>query len=127
MNKIHLTPEQLAVCSRFRDTYAVRPTFKQYEAAQREMPIYNNRPKKINNTRPGFEKSEVRLTENFDALKDLPPGLAVCSLYDSGGNHSVQNAGIVLLRMIWNNWERRYDLETYFDKKGIQITQAEDK
>lgn len=109
MNKIHLSAEQRALAVEFCHAYNIRPTFREYNIYTRRMkqlPPKGKAPrsKDIPHTTRGFEPADVKLDPEFNALVDLPEGWAVTSCYDSGGNHGVENAGLAVLRSIWNAW-----------------------
>lgn len=111
MNKIHLTPEQRTAILAAINRYSERPTFKQYETEQAVLLLVRIDPKPklkgINNTRPGYHANEIKLDAQFDALKDLPRGWATFSVYDSGGNHRIENAAVNVWRSVWNSWYSR--------------------
>lgn len=126
MNKIHLSPAQraaiLAAIARFQD----RPSVAEYEEVQKELvaiPVAAKpKAKKIPNTRPGYEASDVKLTDTFDALVDLPAGWAVYSRYDSGGNHGITNAAVHVWTHVWNGWHGGacYSLDAAAKRPGGQ-------
>lgn len=109
MNKDHLTIEQRkaiqAAMARYPDR---RPSAKEYETEQAVLRLvrveYKPQRKTIKNTRPGFAPSEVVLLSEFNALNDMPAGWSVYSMYDSGGNHKMENAAVNVWRRIWNAW-----------------------
>jgi hypothetical protein len=107
MRKFHFSPEQIELAKefiRFRD----RPDSEEYQefvARMKQIPVNPKpKPKEIKHTRPGFETTKVKLEDEFDAIVDLPCGWAVVSCYDSGGNHAIENAGLAILRSLWNSW-----------------------
>ena len=108
MNKIHLSADQKALCKLFSE-HKKRPTPKEYNDFQKRMFLLDRsrtKPKRkdIPNTMPGYEAGEIKLTDSFDALKDLPEGWGVYSMHDSGNNHKVLSAGEMVLTSLWNNW-----------------------
>jgi hypothetical protein len=60
--------------------------------------------KSVGSCEPGFEAQHVKPHVDFDARRDLPPGWAIGSVYDSGGNHSIRNAAQSLHTELWNFW-----------------------
>ncbi len=109
MNKVNMSEEQRALVVLFRDSFTERPSPEEYDKFQQRMkklgPDKKPKQKEIPHTLPGYESNELKLTDDFDALQDLPVGWAVTSLYDSGGNHRIELAGCTVLRRMWNNWE----------------------
>jgi hypothetical protein len=58
----------------------------------------------VGNCDPGFEARHVKPHTDFNARRDLPPGWAIVSMYDSGGNHSIRNAAQAMHTELWNFW-----------------------
>ena len=110
MNKIHLSEEQRQLCIEFA-TQSNRPTPKEYDKWIRRMEkLTHGRPPKhrrIPHVIKGFDRGDVKLEPDFDALVDLPEGWAVFSHYDSGGNHGIESAGLTVMRNIYNSWAGR--------------------
>ena len=108
MNKIHLSKIQKELVKRFINSFTDRPTSKEYDKFLKESkkisPKVKPKVKNIPNSRRGFEPQEIKLEDNFEALRDLPEGWAVVSMHDSGGNHSIHSASSHLITQIWNNW-----------------------
>ena len=62
-------------------------------------------------------------------IREFPKGYGLYSIYDSGGNHALSNAGIVAWRTIWNLWwhgrKPSYLFERLIDSVGpINISQS---
>lgn len=75
---------------------------KEYEEVIREVrliPIKS--PKSFPGTRKGSSKNELKLSEGFKP-HFIPLGWALVPMYDSGGNHLIENAGVALIREAWN-------------------------
>jgi hypothetical protein len=111
MKTHHLSKPQIAALSSLLAKYGdTRPTSKEYAKEENLLrsAIKTNRPKarKIPETWPGFESSEVKLKPEFDAVKCLPEGWCVFSRFDSGGNHGIENAAVNVWRDMWNGWHR---------------------
>jgi hypothetical protein len=87
-----------------------RPTFRQYEAGEKTLSkktrIKSLKGLRINNCSPGFHNHEVKPNNTFNALKDLPEGLALFDMADSGPNHAVLNADRCIWTWLWNFWPR---------------------
>ena len=83
-----------------------RPSFEEYEAGEKTLSkkgrIRTLKGLKITNWRKGFGSSEIVPNPNFDAKKDLPEGLALFSMGDSGSNHVILNADRCIWTQIWN-------------------------
>jgi hypothetical protein len=100
--KLNPTKEQLDYVLAVTQGKKMSPAeYARAQKAVETLPI-PKKPKTINNTLPGYMKNEVKLTNDFNASADLPKGWAAVSMYDSGGNHKILNAGSSLLRQIWN-------------------------
>lgn len=108
MNKIHLSPEQRAALVATLARYTSRPTSAQYDREHRNLRRIHvtgkRQASKPANTVRGYEAGDVKLLPGFDATRDLAPGWAVVSRYDSGGNHSITNAAEHVWRSLWNAW-----------------------
>jgi hypothetical protein len=110
MNKIHLSPDQKALCKEFLEFQKIKKAeIKEYELFQKRMRDLDKARKKpkmgsIPNTKLGFESNQIKLDNSFDALKDLPEGFGVYPMCDSGGNHKILSAGMIILTNLWNNW-----------------------
>lgn len=124
--RIHLNPAQRAAILALIARYPVRPTPEEYareECALRAIPTAPKPKRKaIPNTAPGFEPGDVKLAETFDARRDLPPGWAMFSRYDSGGNHGLENAAVTVWRNVWNGWRdgAPYDITAKAALPGAQ-------
>lgn len=104
MNKLHLTEAQLALLAEFQTGILTRSQ-AEYETFQKRMLAVSPQIKRgsmYTNLIPGYEAGEVRPANNFDALRDLPAGVGVFSMWDGGGNHKVGSAGEIALRGSWN-------------------------
>lgn len=108
MTKFHINDAQREFIEAWIRDNRARPKFGAYnkaETAIRKIPVpCKPRPGDIGHVGQGYKKSEVKLLPGFDALVDLPAGWAVASMYDSGGNHAVVNAGASMLTNLWNCW-----------------------
>ncbi len=107
MNKIHLSPKQKVALNQYKTLFKNRPSGEQYQTFHKFLKLVKTvqKPlrKDIPNTILGSEGC-IKLKKNFDALKDLPPGWAVVSVHDSGGNHTIYNAAETKWMEIYNNW-----------------------
>ena len=101
---INLSSDQKKILLEF--IQGSRPSSKQYSEFQKRIKLASltkkPKPNSIPNTVLGFGSGNVKLLEGFDAKTDLPEGLAVSSLYDSGGNFGIELAGLMVLRHAWN-------------------------
>lgn len=104
MIKNNPTPEQQTAIDHYKQLPKLSP--KDYDIAQKTIQKLPTNPKpilkSIKNTSPGYHKNEVKLQPAFNALLDLPIGWSAVSMYDSGGNHKILNAGSHMLRMLYN-------------------------
>lgn len=107
--EVHLSAGQRRILLEFMTSHTDRPSFETYEKFQKRMksvdPKVKPKRKEIPNTRLGFESSDVKLNDGFDARQDLPEGWGVFSRYDSGANFGIMSAGQLVLTNLWNYWD----------------------
>jgi len=112
---LHLTPAQTAALEALLQRFETRwPEPQEYEKALdmlREIdgvkvPKFRAHTTPFKETMPGYERGEVKPSLLFDGTKHLPPGLGLYSMYDSGGNHRVNNAAAIAWTLMWNFWMR---------------------
>jgi hypothetical protein len=87
-----------------------RPTFKEYEAAEKELLNLPTDPKPKLKSIPhaypsGYEDGKaIHIRPEFDAQRDLPKGWGLYYMADSGPSYHVLNAAGILWTHIWNCW-----------------------
>jgi hypothetical protein len=107
---VHLTPEQTEAIDKAVESFkGVRPTEHEYDKVWRLLKAIPVDPKpfykKIPNTKPNpYDKGEVKPLPEFNADRDLPKGWALCNMHDSGFNHGIMNAALLVWTNIWNYW-----------------------
>ena len=104
----HLNQAQKEALKAAINRYTERPTYKQYTIEGNLIKIISISPKpkrkEITNSIKGFESNEIKLLNGFNASVDMPSGWGIHSMYDSGGNFKIVNAGSDLWTHIWNYW-----------------------
>jgi len=107
MQKVHFSPHQIVVLGEFCQL-PTRPEPDEYDKWMKRIGKEPTEPKpkvkEIPNTRLGFYRDNVRPENNFNAQTDLPEGWAIAPCWDSGNNHTIENAGQHVMRLMWNSW-----------------------
>ena len=112
---INLTTSQRAGIELLLATYEERPTTAQYfkgvKVLERIPAPKPRQSTKIPGTKPGIHGIERWSSPLFipDGCKnqDIPEGLALVPIWDSGNNHALHNAATSLWCRMWNNWGHR--------------------
>jgi len=105
---VNLNRAQYEALEGLLSRYTDRPTFKEYVREERVLlKIRATKPTaNIPGTLPGtgekWPAPKVRLGAEEP---QIPPGMGLISLGDSGGNTAVHNAASLLWMSWWNNWE----------------------
>lgn len=107
----HLNDAQRDFIAHWLADNPTRPVFGAYDKASRaiaKIPV-TRKPtaKSVPHTDPGYGGQEMVPKRSFDATKHLPAGWAIVSMHDSGGNHQFDNAGVALMRALWNCWSSK--------------------
>lgn len=115
----HLNEAQRVFLRQWLVDNPTRPVFGAYDKSSRaiaKLPVARKPTvKSVPHTRPGFGGGELVPQPPFDATLHLPHGWAVVSCYDSGGNHKFENAGVALMRALWNCWSSKSGSRLNFD------------
>jgi hypothetical protein len=114
----HLNEQQRAYLHQWLGDNPTRPVFGAYDKASRaiaKIPVARKpTAKSVPHTVPGYGGNDLVPKKSFDAIKHLPAGWAVISMHDSGGNHKLDNAGVALMRALWNTWSSKSDAAINF-------------